>query len=235
MTTIDERKEPIDLRLGRNSFSDLAYAYILDAIASHEFQPGDRLRPQDLAIATKLSPTPIKQALARLAGEGLVEFTPGSGPRVAAPSVPEILELFDARAMCEVHAVQEGLHSADSAFVAQLDSLRSQYEAAAAEIERTRELRLQQLEADKNFHCHLVSLWPNGKVQAWYGQLNIHLKAYRLGHVPEYVRANVIEEHRAICEAVQTRDVAKTVETVRRHIAVAKESFTRQARAAGLL
>lgn len=233
MKIIDERKEPIDLRVGRNSFSDLAYEYILKAIASHQFEPGDSLRPQDLAVATKLSPTPIKHALARLAGEGLVEFIPGSGPHVAAPSVSEILELFDARAMCEVYAIQEGLHRVDSGFLAKLDNLRSQYEAASTEVDRTREVFLRQLEADKDFHYHLVSLWPNRKVQTWYGQLNIHLKAYRLSHVPEYVRSSAVEEHRAICEAVEKRDVNQAVEAVRRHISAAKASFAHQAQVAG--
>lgn len=227
--------ETIDLRAGRSNFSDLAYEYIFKAIASHQLQPGDRLRPQDLAISTKLSPTPIKEALARLAGEGLVEFVPGKGPYVAAPSVQEILELFDVRAMFEVYAVQEGLHRLDSEFLSRLYSLQRQYEAASAEVEHTREVLLGHLEADKDFHCHLVSLWPNHKVWNWYGQLQIHLKAFRLGRVAEYLRLGAIEEHSAICEAVEKRDVDLATDAVRRHISAAKESFRYQAQAAGLI
>src|SRR5687767_8721292 len=105
--------QAVDLRSARNTLGDLVYGHLLDAILSHELRPGMRLRPEDLAVQMGLSPTPVKHALARLAGEGLVEHRAGLGPFVAEPTVAEILDLYDCRLMCELHAVREGFGQID--------------------------------------------------------------------------------------------------------------------------
>lgn len=62
---------------------DGAYDRIRDAILDGSLAPGAPLRPGDLAGALGLSVTPVREALARLRDEGLVQTRPRSGTRVA--------------------------------------------------------------------------------------------------------------------------------------------------------
>ena len=226
--------ESVSLRGAKVTYEELAYQHILKAIVSHQFRPGDRLRPEDLAALMGLSPTPVKQALARLAGEGLVELRSGLGPHVCAPTVSEILDLYDVREMCEVYAIQKGFHRVDSAFLDRLEELFRRHETAVASKGETQESRQEVVESDRDFHLHSVSLWPNPRVQMLYRQLNVHIRAHQLADVPDYSRKEAVEEHRQILEAVRSADMVRAAEAMRRHVAAAKASFLARAQLAGL-
>ena len=55
-------------------------AWVLDRIATGELGGGDRLVTQEIANATQVSLTPVREALAELAGIGLVDLLPNRGP-----------------------------------------------------------------------------------------------------------------------------------------------------------
>src|SRR5438105_15696245 len=69
-------------KIDRVSLRERVYSLIQQAIVSGELQPGQRVR--DVALATKLgaSRTPVREALQRLADEGLVEMLPGALTRI---------------------------------------------------------------------------------------------------------------------------------------------------------
>src|SRR5919205_2279212 len=140
----------VDLRSAKNTLGELAYGHLLTAILSHELQPGTRLRPEDLAVTLGLSPTPVKHALARLAGEGLVVHRAGLGPFVAEPTVEEILELYDCRLMCELHAIREGFKHVDRPFIAELSRYLEVHEVACAARDETFDSQRAVIEADRD-------------------------------------------------------------------------------------
>jgi DNA-binding GntR family transcriptional regulator len=76
----------LDLMLERVAVSllrDEAYGRLRQAILEGELAPGARLRPDELADQLGLSRMPVREALARLRDEGLVEMRPRSGTRVS--------------------------------------------------------------------------------------------------------------------------------------------------------
>jgi DNA-binding GntR family transcriptional regulator len=66
----------------RTLLRDTAYAAIRDAIVRGDLSPGTAVRDADLAARLGLSRAPVRDALARLADEGLVETKPQSYTRV---------------------------------------------------------------------------------------------------------------------------------------------------------
>ena len=56
----------------------------------------------------------------------------GLGPFVAEPTVDEILELYDCRLMCELHAVREGFTHIDHQFIVELGRHLDRHEAVWA-------------------------------------------------------------------------------------------------------
>src|SRR4051794_21624181 len=61
---------------------DSAYVRLRDAILEGTFAPGEQLRDVELASWLGLSRTPVREALARLAEQGLVESAPNRWTRV---------------------------------------------------------------------------------------------------------------------------------------------------------
>ncbi len=219
-----------DLRDSRTTLSDLAYRQILAAILSHELKPGQRLSPEELASGMRISPTPVKHALARLAGEGLVSQVGGFRTVVASPSDEEIEELNSCRLMCELFAIREGAGNIDGNFLAEADRILDEWDRAARELSDDPNSRRRLGRLDAEFHLHLMSLYPNQKMLDWYRQLDIHLRTKYiiiLTSGPRHQEGldESRREHRAIYEALERRDVEGAAGALRRHITAANASM----------
>lgn len=75
-----------------------------DAILDGALAPGQRLRAEPLAARFGTSRTPIREALVMLERHGLVEILPRRGAVVSAFDVPDLLDLYEIRALIEPHA-----------------------------------------------------------------------------------------------------------------------------------
>lgn len=85
---------------GRRGAED-AYAAIRDQILRGERAGGEWLREGDLATALGVSRTPVREALRRLAAEGLVRHEPNRGVQVESWSLHDLDEIFSLRAVLE--------------------------------------------------------------------------------------------------------------------------------------
>ena len=74
--------------------SDRAYAALRDEILEWRLQPGTVLAEVEQAARLGISRTPLREALARLSADGLVEALPGRGLVVTAASFDSVAELF---------------------------------------------------------------------------------------------------------------------------------------------
>ena len=66
------------------SMVDIAHEALLEAILDGDSQPGSRLEIRDIADRLAMSPTPVREALAKLATQGLTVLDANRGYRVAA-------------------------------------------------------------------------------------------------------------------------------------------------------
>ncbi len=81
-----------------------AYSQLRSMIASGGLQPGTWLREKTLAERIGVSRTPIREALNRLAAEGLVEISRNKGAQVVSFTSDDIADLYDVRAGFEPRA-----------------------------------------------------------------------------------------------------------------------------------
>lgn len=81
------------------------------AIVVGDLPPGSRLRTADLAERFGVSATPLREALQRLATEGLVELSPQRGARVAALDVAGGLDVYRIRLMLEPPALAAAVNA----------------------------------------------------------------------------------------------------------------------------
>ena len=80
------------------------YARLRALIASGDVAPGSWLREAALAERLGVSRTPVREALNRLAAEGIVEISRNKGAQVVSFSPEDVAGLYDVRAGFEPHA-----------------------------------------------------------------------------------------------------------------------------------
>jgi DNA-binding GntR family transcriptional regulator len=88
-----------------------AYRAIRRKLEAGELAPGTRLVNRTLAKEIGTSPIPVREALNRLASEGLVAHVSGAGAYVHRPDMQELLELYGIREALELYAVREAVRN----------------------------------------------------------------------------------------------------------------------------
>ena len=86
------RKETPDVNVG--SLVDAAYQGIRRRILDNVWAPGFQAMEQEVALELGMSRTPVREALIRLAKEGLVEVVPRRGMRVLPVSPTDMREIY---------------------------------------------------------------------------------------------------------------------------------------------
>jgi DNA-binding GntR family transcriptional regulator len=103
---LGERLESFTEGSGHRTLAEKAFAMLHDAIIVGELRPGERLPIGDLAEAMHLSQMPIREALRRLDADGLVENIPHRGASVAGLTMEDLREVYDARLLLELPAIE---------------------------------------------------------------------------------------------------------------------------------
>ncbi len=129
---------------------------VRELILRGDFPPGARLGEVELAERLGVSRTPVREALGRLAAEGLVEIVPNRGARVTSWTVAELEDVFDLRTALEPRLTALAVTRADAVAIAGLEEL------AAAMLAVGRPGPGQDLDAlvplNRTFHGRLVAL-----------------------------------------------------------------------------
>jgi len=192
-----------------------------EAIQSGRLAPGARLVERQLSSELGVSHIPIREALARLADEGLVERQPRRGSRVRALTAKELDELSGLRVLLEqfvVVRVQERLTERSEA------ELRKLVDAMIQAAERGDGLRL--FELDRRFHEKLWALADHRMltelVAQLRGRINGFLRAANAALEPDALQAHA-RSHEELVDAIAGRDPETAKRAMEEHIRLAAE------------
>lgn len=120
-----------DLKLDRTLLSDQVYDRVRWRILAHEFAPGTRIVESEIARQLGISQAPVREALRKLAHEGLVLQLPRRGTFVAEISAEEARHAYSVRAALEEVAATEALGAVDETLLGALsDALAAMLRAA---------------------------------------------------------------------------------------------------------
>ena len=204
-------------RLPRSRASDSVFEILRENILGRGFRPGDRLDVRALADQLGVSATPVKDAINRLAAEGLVEIRPRSGTFVAELAADAVAETFEIRRALECLAAERVIaHLTPDALSRFRDIVDAMDRPVSSERDRTEHER-------KNVELHslLVETSQNRRLTELYRSLNAHLTIARI-HSRRRPDSERLEqerrEHRAILAALEARDTAALVSALDRHI-----------------
>ncbi len=105
------------------TLGDHAYGQIRLALMSGRFEPGEKLTIRSLSAKLNISPTPIREALRRIAAERGVEIAPNRYIRVPIMMPQEMRELRDIRTALEGVATERAVAKMDAQRLAELKRL----------------------------------------------------------------------------------------------------------------
>lgn len=195
-----------------HSVREAAYAHLRGAILMGALSPGARISEPGLAQELGVSRTPVREALQRLAQEGLVELLPGKGARVRVLSAEEVREVYDVRALLEGEAAALAAQNATEAELNRLERLLQALDALP------KEAYAKQMQVDFDFHTALIEAAHNKTLARIYADLRSSLTLIRSFQQTLSQHPKTRAQHRAIVSALKARNPAKAAEAVRAHV-----------------
>ncbi len=204
--------------LRRRSLVDLAHEEIQKRITDGILKVDDRLIIDALAREFGTSLIPIREALARLHSERLVTFEANKGYRVApAADVTELKQLFDARLILELGALERATEETIPETVRELRSINERI--AKGRYGKTFSGYVDFVKLNAEFHAAIVHLSRNDFIIEAYERLGYHQRILRTLHgrgVPD-VR-QIVAEHDAIIDGLRRGSIEETRAALRAHI-----------------
>jgi DNA-binding GntR family transcriptional regulator len=115
--------------LTRDSLNAQAYGRLCRDLKAGRFAPGEKLKLRDLAAEMGISPTPVREALARLISEQALEQVGHHSVRVPVMSERRFAEVRELRLMLEGEAAARAAQHAGSEDVKRLEALHERMAA----------------------------------------------------------------------------------------------------------
>lgn len=189
---------------------DLAYRRLRGAMLTGALAPGDALRIGDLAGQLGLSTTPVREALARLGDEGLVETRPRSGTRVSPLRLDQARQALDVISSMHELAVRTAVPRLEERDLDQLADAAERFEEAVTAGDHERAI-----DADDALHGVFVTVAGNGPLHETLNRFMPMLRraeALRFGTLPA---RRSIAAHRRIVAAARRGETEAAVEATR--------------------
>ncbi|BCJ48264.1 GntR family transcriptional regulator [Actinoplanes ianthinogenes] len=201
----------------RSVLSDDVYEQLKSLILEHRMAPEDRVNIDGLARELEVSPTPVREALARLESEGLLRKRPLAGYTVS-PLLTraEFTDMFDMRLVLETAAARWAATRADAAA---RDALLS--EAAVSYPVSAPRSHAAFTAADARFHDLVAAAAGNPLLRTAIGRLHAHLHIHRL-YFPYAETASTRHEHELIAAAIAAADPDAAEAAMREHLTAAR-------------
>ena len=202
----------------RELLAERVYLVLKEYVLDNVLAPGARLNIDALAEELGVSPTPVREGLARLAAEDLVEAQSYRGYFVRELLSPADLEdLFEVRGILETHAVRRAVGRPDLSRLGEME--RMLYQMGGTNLEPDfREYRDFSL-FDQRFHEALIGLAESPALMASWRALHVHVQAARFFRSSGLVDVQHSQtEHAAILGALVAGDTDAAVRAVDVHI-----------------
>lgn len=212
------------------TLSDRALERITELIIRGDLEPGSRMQEAVLARQLGISRGPLREAIRRLEGRGLLVRVPHIGVKVASPSLDEIIDLYMMREVLEGLACRL---AAERLGDDELKRLRSVLFDHSAHDDVKAGTGYYQSPGDQDFHFQIIEGSRQVRlIETLLGDLYQQLRIFRYRSSVNPGRAKAAyEEHVGILEALEKRDGNLAEQLMREHLRHARESLQQSAAA----
>lgn len=220
-------------QIDHTALSEKVYLILRTKILKRELKFGEKLLTDKMASQLGVSRTPVKDAVNRLAMEGLVEKVARRGTFVTTLTPQDVVELLDLRLLLELYAAEKVLEKN------KVESLLTEMGKCMASIDRAANSDDPDYDAymswNRELHLSLIRLAGNNRLLQMYRSLNIHLQVARV-HYSHTVAdvAQTQQEHKAIHEAFESGNWQQVKKAISAHINNVETTVLRTLEAHGI-
>lgn len=204
----------VSARLQRENIQDEIYEKIYRAILEHRLHPGTKLVEERLAEIFKVSRARVREVLARLAHEQVVEIFPQRGAYVAKPTIEQALHVFEARRLIEPELVKRLIEHLTHEHVEKLRQHCSLEEDAHRRSDKRMIVRL-----SGEFHMLLSELAGNQALARTMRELSSLTCLIIILYDAPTASSCRADEHSLITEAIAKRDIEGAQKMMLTHLA----------------
>jgi DNA-binding GntR family transcriptional regulator len=196
----------------RALLKDTAYDTLCDAIVCGTLAPGEMLHDDELCSWLGLSRTPVRGALARLEGEGLVETAPQRFTRVAPLAPGDAETLFAVLASLHALAVELAVPRLGSADLVAIRGFNDQHIEAL----KARDPR-KAFATDDRFHGVFLQASGNADICGALERLAPRMRRLELLNTGPLPGRRALAQHEAIIARAAAGDASRSASAAREH------------------
>lgn len=201
--------------------------FLIEAIVEGGMAPGSKISEPELAKRFQVSRGPLREALMRVEGLGLIERIPHVGARVIQFSTEKLLELYAVREALEGMAARLAARNITEIELAGLETLLSTHSAHIDQVDGASYFHQQ---GDFDFHYRIIKASRNSQLVALLCDELYHLlRMCRYQSPRSHSRPiEALEEHKFILQAIRNRDEELAEMLMRRHISGSRRLIEKQ-------
>ena len=176
--------------------------------------PGSKLNERELAESLNVSRTPIREAIKRLAADGLVELIANRGAIAVQLSHADVVHTFDVIAQLEGYSGELAAKNISAATLSELEALQYEMMASYARRDLSNYYKL-----NLRIH-HLINQAANNPVLTQlFSQVNARIEALRFRSNQNGVKwEKAVEEHQEMIDALKTHDSERMRKVMIQHV-----------------
>ena len=201
------------------TIQEQVYQFLKEDICSGVFRPGQRLQEVSIANQYKVSRSPVREALRRLAADGLVEEVPNKGVTVKRYSARDMEEIYEMRVMMENEAIDHLTRAKLAPMEEELTSLLARMKLAYQRRDMPDYITM-----DSQLHRMLVRGSGNALLFQLYDRIDTLIRQFRRFSLVDPVRqADSVVEHETILQMLLQGNNDAAKEENKRHFLLARD------------
>jgi DNA-binding GntR family transcriptional regulator len=202
------------------------YTHLRTKLLAGELPPGARLDYKKISTEMGVSTTPVREAMGKLASEGLVELVPRAGAIVRKLGAQEAVQLYGVREAIETYAAAKAAEKISAARLQQLGDQLAKMRSlisrafASGDAVMTGENLAEFLHADLTFHMTIIEAAGNPRLTKLAGDSHIHSRIFgveRFGHNRELLE-EADQIHHAIFDSLKSHNPEGAARLIAQHI-----------------
>ena len=196
------------------NISDRAYVHIRETLLHSDVYVGQKILHHELGQKLGISHTPLREALFRLAAEGLLKHENYKGFSVPAITLDEAMDIYEIRELIEPYLARKAAAAMTGSIFADFSGILKQYKLYISEPYSRRRLLI-----DKKFHLKIASLAENRTLSS---ALNLVCDKLILKSPIERISSErgkeAIEEHTQLLKSLGENDGKRAYVLMKSHI-----------------
>lgn len=203
--------------------------YLKVLIFSGELAPGQKLLEMHIAEKLKISRPPLREALRMLERDQLVYSVPRKGTYVTELSVAHCREVYQAREMIELYAIDLLKQNKVTQIPTVEKTLVNADQITKPAADARPEEKLRYFEAIVGFHTQLVRTTGNESINDMFSSIihNLFRYQYFLVYRTEWTKDDSVEDHRAVLELIKAGHYQRAKSLLRAHFKRARDLIIR--------